>query len=43
MKNKIYINLKNRSIVGVTTVGEFAAQMEKVKEMTESNTFPPLK
>jgi len=37
MKNKIYINLKNRSIVGVTTVGGFAAQMEKVKATLRGN------
>ena len=28
---KIYINLKNRSISGTTTAGGFRAQMEKLK------------
>jgi len=28
---KIYINLKNRSIGGVTTAGGLKAQMEKLK------------
>ena len=29
--DKIWIDLKNRSIGGVTTVGGFKAQMEKLK------------
>jgi len=31
VKDKIYINLKNRSIGGVTTAGGFKAQMNKLK------------
>lgn len=30
-KDKIYINLENRSIGGVTTAGGFKAQMNKLK------------
>ena len=31
VKDKIYINLENRSIGGVTTAGGFKAQMNKLK------------
>jgi len=31
VKEKIYINLENRSIGGVTTAGGFSAQIEKLK------------
>ena len=37
MEEKIYINLKNKSIGGVTTAGRFKAQIEKLKQEIEND------
>jgi len=36
MTDKLFINVKNNSIGGITTAGGFATQMQKLKEMTEN-------
>jgi len=36
MTDKLFINVKNNSIGGITTAGGFAAQIQKLKEMTEN-------
>jgi len=36
MTDKLFINIKDNSVGGVTTAGGFVAQIQKLKEMTQN-------
>jgi len=36
MTDKLFINIKDNSVGGVTTAGRFVAQIQKLKEMTQN-------